>query len=200
MTTAQIIAEFTDLVNVEQEYTLSELKSILSDIYKVKNGKKVVAKKTAKKDQVVPSDDEEKPKKKGRPAKTPRKLLSWDANGDVKKKREPSAYNIFIKEKYAEYKKTDPELSTKEIMLKAAADWSEKKLAKNDEKVVEATSEHEVEGDKVDTVKADDDKVAKKEEIKPKEKPIKKSQKKVEKVVKVEKKSSDSENHDGSQS
>ena len=196
MTTAEIIAEFTDLVNVEQEYTLSELKSILSDIYKVKNGKKVVAKKTAKKDQVVPSDDEEKPKKKGRPAKTPK----LDANGDVKKKREPSAYNIFIKEKYAEYKKTDPELSTKEIMLKAAADWSEKKLAKNDEKVVEATSEHEVEGDKVDTVKADDDKVAKKGEIKPKEKQVKKSQKKVEKVEKVEKKSSDDENDDGIQS
>ena len=194
MTTAQIIAEFTELVNVEQEYTLSELKSILSDIYKVKNGKKVVAKKTAKKDQVVPSDDEEKPKKKGRPAKTPK----LDANGDVKKKREPSAYNIFIKEKYAEYKKSDPELSTKEIMLKAAADWSEKKLlAKNGDKV-EATSEPEAEdGDKVDTVKADDDKVAKKEEIKPKTKPVKKSQKK---VGKVEKKSSDDEKEDDIQS
>lgn len=194
-TTAEIIAEFTELVNVEQEYTLSELKSILSDIYKVKNGKKVVAKKTAKKEQVIPSDDEEKPKKKGRPAKTPK----LDANGEAKKKREPSAYNIFIKEKYAEYKKSDPELSTKEIMLKAAADWSEKKLlAKNDEKVVEATSEHEAEdGDKVDTVKADDDKVAKKGEIKPKAKAVKKSQKKVEKV---EKKSSDDENHDDSQS
>ena len=54
MTTAKIIAEFTDLVNVEQEYTLSELKSILSDIYNIKNGKKVVAKKLlAKNDENV---------------------------------------------------------------------------------------------------------------------------------------------------
>ena len=194
MTTAEIIAEFTELVNVDQEYTLSELKSILSDIYKVKNGKKVVAKKTAKKDQVVPSDDEEKPKKKGRPAKTPK----LDANGDVKKKREPSAYNIFIKEKYAEYKKTDPELSTKEIMLKAAADWSQKKLAKNDEKVdAEKVDDDKVDTEKVDDDKVDDDKVVKKGEVKTKAKDVKKSQKKVEKV---EKKSSDDENDDGIQS
>ena len=131
MTTVEIITEFTELINVEQEYTLSELKSMLSDIYKTKTGKKVAAKKIAKKADAVPSDEDEKPKKKGRPAKAPK----LDANGDVKKKREPSAYNIFIKEKYAEFKQSNPEMTTKEIMLQAAADWSAKKEA--DKKVVE---------------------------------------------------------------
>lgn len=134
MTTTEIIAEFTTLVNTDQEYTLSELKSILSDVYKVKTGKKVAAKKTVKKTDGVPSDEEEIPKKRGRPAKAPK----LDANGDVKKKREPSAYNIFIKEKYAEYKQTNPEMTTKDIMLKAATEWSAKKeTGKADEVIVE---------------------------------------------------------------
>ena len=143
MTTTEIIAEFTTLVNTDQEYTLSELKSILSDVYKVKTGKKVVAKKTVKKTDGVPSDEEEIPKKRGRPAKAPK----LDVNGEVKKKREPSAYNIFIKEKYAEYKLTNPEMTTKEIMLKAASEWSAKKEADKGEEVAEKVVE------KIDEVK-----------------------------------------------
>ena len=124
MTTAEIIEEFNKIVNKEQEYTLAELKAILTDIYKVKNGKKVTVKKVkeVKSDEDAPSD-EEKPKKRGRPAKEPK----LNAKGEEKKKREPSAYNIFIKEKYAELKQQNNALTTKEIMLLAAAEWSKKK-------------------------------------------------------------------------
>ena len=128
MTTAEIIAEFTTIVNVEQEYTLSELKNILADVYKVKTGKKVVAKKAVKKAEKEPSDDEDAPKKRGRPAKAPK----LDANGEVKKKREPSLYNIFIKERRAHYKLTEPDLSSKECMLRAAAEWTAKKEAEKE--------------------------------------------------------------------
>ena len=68
-------------------------------------------------------DDNEKPKKRGRPAKTPK----LNAKGEEKKKREPSAYNIFIKEKYAEYKASNPEMTAKEVMLAAAAAWTASK-------------------------------------------------------------------------
>ena len=127
MTTIEIIEEFNTLINKDQDYTLAEMKTILSDVYKTKNGKKV-AKKAPKKadaEKADPSDDDdnEKPKKRGRPAKTPK----LNAKGEEKKKREPSAYNIFIKEKYAEYKATNPEMTAKEVMLAAAAAWTASK-------------------------------------------------------------------------
>ena len=107
------------------------MKTILSDVYKTKNGKKVV-KKAPKKAVVEKADaenedpsDDDKPKKKGRPAKTPK----LNAKGEEKKKREPSAYNIFIKEKYAEYKLSNPEMTAKEVMLAAAAAWTASKQA-----------------------------------------------------------------------
>jgi len=139
MTTAEIITEFTTLVNVEQEYMLGELKSILSDVYKVKTGKKVAPKKVAKKDDKEPSDEDDVPKKRGRPAKAPK----LDANGEVKKKREPSLYNIFIKERRAQYKLTDPDLSSKECMLRAAAEWSAKKEAEKQHSDDDAVEEAE---------------------------------------------------------
>ena len=131
MTTAEIVAEFNTLVITAQDYTLAELKTILSDVYKTKTGKKVTPKKAGKKVEKIdipsdaPSDEEEKPKKKGRPAKEPK----LNANGEEKKKREPSAYNIFIKEQYAELKLSHPEMSAKEIMLAAAAAWTAKKAS-----------------------------------------------------------------------
>ena len=121
MTTAEIIEEFNKIVNKEQEYTLAELKAILTDIYKVKNGKKVTVKKVkeVKSDEDAPSD-EEKPKKRGRPAKEPK----LNAKGEEKKKREPSEYNKFIQNKYTEFKLSHPTLSAKEKMLLASSQWN----------------------------------------------------------------------------
>lgn len=39
------------------------------------------------------------------------------------KKREPSAYNLFIKEKMAEIKQKKPELKGKELMKEAIEEW-----------------------------------------------------------------------------
>ena len=172
MTTAEIITEFTTLVNVEQEYTLGELKSILSDVYKVKTGKKVAPKKVAKKAEKEPSDDEDVPKKRGRPAKAPK----LDANGEVKKKREPSLYNIFIKERRAQYKLTDPDLSSKECMLRAAAEWTAKKEAEKQQSDDETKD--------VKDQETDEEKDEEKDEAKEEEEEAKKEKKEAKKEKK----------------
>lgn len=46
-----------------------------------------------------------------------------------KKKREPTAYNIFIKSKIAEMRVANPGLAQKEYMMQAAAAWNEHKVA-----------------------------------------------------------------------
>jgi len=192
MTTAEIIAEFTTLVNVEQEYTLGELKSILSDVYKVKTGKKVAPKKVAKKAEKEPSDDEDVPKKRGRPAKAPK----LDANGEVKKKREPSLYNIFIKERRAHYKITDPELPSKECMLRAAAEWTAKKEAEKHQSDDETKDVKVQETDEAKDEKKDEAKDEEKDEAKEEEKEEKKEAKKEKKEKKGKKKADVEESND----
>ena len=131
MTTTEIIDEFNTLINKDQDYTLAELKTILSDVYKAKTGKKV-GKKVVKEEKPakVTSDEEEseedKPKKKGRPTKGPK----LDKDGNEKKKRAPTAYNIFVKDKSAEMRKEHPEMSAKEAFTAAAALWSSQKEVK----------------------------------------------------------------------
>lgn len=129
MTTVEIMNEFNTLINKEQDYTLTELKTILSDVYKTVNGAKKVVKKIIKKVETekvetekvdLSGDEDDTLKKKGRPVK------SSKDNGE-KKKREPSAYNIFIKDKYAELKLSNPGMTAKEIMLSAAAAWTTNK-------------------------------------------------------------------------
>ena len=44
-----------------------------------------------------------------------------------KKKREPSLYNIYMKDKMAEIKKSNPELNNKEVMNTAAKEWGNNK-------------------------------------------------------------------------
>ena len=70
MTTTEIIAEFNSNINMDQDYTLVELKRILSNAYKEK----------------ITQAKEENPKKRGRPAKEPK----LNTKGEEKKKREPS--------------------------------------------------------------------------------------------------------------
>lgn len=45
---------------------------------------------------------------------------------DEKKKREPSPYNLFIKEKMAEIKAKKPELKGKDLMKEAIEEWKKK--------------------------------------------------------------------------
>ncbi len=64
--------------------------------------------------------DEDKPKKHSRPAKVTNKP-----------KREPSAYNKYVKERMQQLKTDQPDVPTKDRMKLAAADW--KSLTKQEQ-------------------------------------------------------------------
>jgi hypothetical protein len=117
-TTTEIVNEFVQLIDTEKEYSLKELKEKLTEVYKTKTAK--TAKKTAKKTEASSSDDEEKPKKRGRPAKV-----------SDKPKRAPSAYNKFVKERIEKLKTERPEVAAKDLMRVAASEWKE--LSKEDQ-------------------------------------------------------------------
>jgi hypothetical protein len=122
--TTEIINNFVQKIDTEQEYTLNELKKILTEAYKpAKPAKAAKAPKAAPAQPVVPEDtesDDDKPKKRGRPTKP-----KLDKNGNVKVKKAPTAYNIFVKQTIETLKKEQPETSAKELMGLAAAKWKE---------------------------------------------------------------------------
>jgi hypothetical protein len=127
--TAEIIAEFTLLIDNDKEYQLKELKQMLAEVYKTKTSKKKEAKqpkKTVASDNEGSSDsDEDKPKKRGRPAKVTNKP-----------KREPSAYNKYVKERMQQLKNEQPDVVAKDRMKLAAADW--KNLTKQQQEAYNA--------------------------------------------------------------
>ena len=96
----------------------------------------------------------EKPAKVGKGKKS---ASSSDEEG-VKKKRAPSAYNIYIKNKMAEIKAKQPELKGKELMKAAIEAWNADKASgavgpassasKTDESEVEEKSDSEEEEEK----------------------------------------------------
>lgn len=89
MTISEVVSEFVEKVGDKDDYTLDELKKILTEAYKNKTKKK--------------------------------------KSSGVKK--EPSAYNIFVKEEIAKIKKenSDKKLDNKELMSMAASRWKEHK-------------------------------------------------------------------------
>ena len=116
MTTFDIITEFNTLIDNDTEYTLKEMKTILTDIYNTKNGKKIYKKKVQNSDDDVNDTDNKK-----------KKTVKLDKDGNVKQKRAPTAYNLFVKERMGELKKENPELKGSELMKLAAGDWKIKK-------------------------------------------------------------------------
>jgi hypothetical protein len=144
-----IVSEFVSNVDTDKEYGLAEIKAILSTAYKtvkaanapVKADKKVKTAKKASSEDEVSSDNEEKPKKK-------RVKRERDADGNILKKRAPSAYNLFVKDKIAEIKTENPDISSKEAFKMAIEAWNKQKA----EKLVETT---EVNADS-DEVEEDD--------------------------------------------
>ena len=155
MTTA-IISKFTESIDINKEYGLSEILAILSADYKAikaittptKTIKTSVApgapRKAAKKlvfdsDGNSLSDDSVENKQRKKSVKRER-----DADGNILKKRAPSAYNIFVKDKIAEIKVENPSLNSKEAFKMAIEAWNKQKA----EKVVEVTADSdEVEED-----------------------------------------------------
>lgn len=132
-TVSAIVSEFIANVDTDKEYGLAEIKAILSTAYKTVKGSNApvkapnAAKKTSKSsDDEVSSGNEEKTKKK-------RVKRERDADGNILKKRAPSAYNLFVAEKIAEIKKDNPELNSKEAFKNAVAMWNKEKEAKKSE-------------------------------------------------------------------
>jgi hypothetical protein len=100
MTTKEVVEAFAALFEgKEEEVSLAELKKMLTEVHKATtSGKK---------------EKNTKKEKKG--------------NGEEKPKRAPTAYNLFMQKKMAEFKEEGSTLSGKEKMAEIAKMWKEDK-------------------------------------------------------------------------
>ena len=100
-TTQQILTTFTSKVDLEKEYTRSELAKMLTEVFKeIREGER----------------GEKKRRKKVK-----------KEEGEEKKKREPTAYNLFVKETMSVVKEENPEMSRQDLMREVGRMWKEKK-------------------------------------------------------------------------
>jgi len=79
-------------------------------------------------------------------ADKPKRKKGLDKDGNPKKERAPSAYNIFVKEKRPEIKEANPEMDNKEIFAEIGRIWKEQKAEKapsEEEKKVSDKKEEE---------------------------------------------------------
>ena len=101
-TTERILTTFTSKVDMEKEYTRNELGKMLTEVYKEiregSNGEKKTRKKAKKED-----------------------------GGEEKKKREPTLYNLFVKDTMGVVKEENPEMSRQDLMREVGRLWKEKK-------------------------------------------------------------------------
>ena len=103
-TTERILTTFTSKVDLEKEYTRGELAKMLTEVFKeIREG--------------------EKGEKKARKTKKVKK----DEEGEDKKKREPTAYNLFVKETMSVVREKNPEMSRQDLMREVGRMWKEKK-------------------------------------------------------------------------
>jgi len=117
-------------------------------------------------------DKEAKAAEKAAKPEKPKRKKGFDKDGNPKEKRAPSAYNIFVKEKYAEIKAENPNMDKTEIFAEIAKKWQEsKKLneeVNEDEVEKEEEKEEEEEEEKEEDVKEEEEKEedVKEEEVK----------------------------------
>ena len=101
-TTQQILTTFTSKVDMEKEYTRSELGKMLTEVFKeIREGSK----------------GEKKTRKKAKK----------EEEGEEKKKRAPSLYNLYVKETMSGVKESNPEMSRQDLMREVGRMWREKK-------------------------------------------------------------------------
>ena len=106
-TTERILTTFTSKVDLEKEYTRSELGKMLTEVFKeIREGEK----------------GEKKARKKVK-----------KEEGEDKKKREPTAYNLFVKETMSVVREENPEMSRQDLMREVGRMWKEKKEGEKDE-------------------------------------------------------------------
>ena len=118
-TTQQFMTEFTTLVDTEKEYTRSELGKLLTEVFhQINTGKKNTKK------QKTDSETGDKPKTK-KSKKT--KSKGSDDDAEPKKKREPTLYNLFVKEQMPLVKDEFPDLNRQDLMRKIGENWKVQK-------------------------------------------------------------------------
>ena len=113
--TQKIIDEFTTLVDTEKEYTRAELGKMLTEVYRQITSDK-------------PKKTDDKPKKK-----KSKKENDSDEKVEPKKKREPTKYNLFVKEQMSIVKEEFPDLNRQDLMKKVGEMWKAKKEQEKDE-------------------------------------------------------------------
>jgi len=123
MKTSSVLSNFKSLVDENKTYTLTEMSKILTQAY----NQKVVEEN--ENDGNTTDDDDDMPKKRGRPANKPK----MNKNGLPKVKRQPTAYNRFIKVKIEELKKANPGISPKQLLPMAAEEWSKMTVEQKNE-------------------------------------------------------------------
>ena len=101
-TTERILTTFTSKVDMEKEYTRSELGKMLTEVFK-----------------------EIRESSKGE--KKTRKKAKKEEGGEEKKKRAPSLYNLYVKETMSGVKESNPEMSRQDLMREVGRMWWEKK-------------------------------------------------------------------------
>jgi hypothetical protein len=123
--TDTIIKLFVSKVDTNISYSNRELQKILSDSYKELNkpSRSVVA--------------TDKPRKQ-------RTKRERDENGEIIKKRPPSAYNIFIKDESAKIRVNNPGLDSKSVFKLAIDEWKKSKGQNKVEEPSEDTSDTDV--------------------------------------------------------
>ena len=107
-TTESILTTFTSKVDMEKEYTRSELGKMLTEVFK-----------------------EIRESSKGE--KKTRKKAKKEEGGEEKKKREPTAYNLYVRETMPVVKEENPEMSRQDLMREVGRMWKETKEAEKKE-------------------------------------------------------------------
>ena len=111
-TTQKVLTTFTSKIDLEKEYTRSELGKMLTEVFKeIREGSKC--------------------------EKKTRKKAKKEDGGEEKKKREPTAYNLFVKETMSVAREENPEMSRQDLMREVGRMWKEKKGDVKEEDVKE---------------------------------------------------------------
>ena len=101
-TTERILTTFTSKVEMDKEYTRSELGKMLTEVFK-----------------------EIRESSKGE--KKTRKKAKKEDGGEEKKKRAPTPYNLYVKATMSGVKESNPEMSRQDLMREVGRMWREKK-------------------------------------------------------------------------
>lgn len=136
--TDAILKLFVSKVDTRISYSNRELQKILSDSYKELN-------KTTK--PVVVGD---KPRKD-------RKKRERDENGEIIKKRAPSAYNLFVKDASAKIRAENPGMDSKSVFKLAIEEWNKSKGDKNNNTTANEATDSDTTDDNKPEVKTDEE-------------------------------------------